>query len=230
VESLEARATVLLVDEDTSATNFMIRDRRMQALVAKDAEPITPFVDRIRELRDRLAVSTVLVMGGCGDYLDHADTVIQMDSYRARDLTDAAHEVARSHPTERAEELERELARFRPRRLDPQSLNPERKSGRLKIQARGVDTLLFGRTAVDLRGVDQLVDASQVRTIGWLLASLSQRGAKRLDPGAAISELLERLAAGDWSWLSGRPDGDLAQPRLHEVMAALNRIHGVILD
>ena len=71
VEALEAGAGVVLLDEDTSATNFMIRDQRMQALVAKPQEPITPFVDRVRELRDRLGVSVVLVMGGSGDYFDH---------------------------------------------------------------------------------------------------------------------------------------------------------------
>jgi len=82
-ESLEAGAETLLVDEDTSATNFMIRDRRMQALVAREHEPITPFVDRIRQLRDEVDVATILVMGGSGDYFDCADTVIQMQDYGA---------------------------------------------------------------------------------------------------------------------------------------------------
>ncbi|MEO1070616.1 MAG: ABC-ATPase domain-containing protein, partial [Cyanobacteria bacterium J06638_6] len=76
IEAIEAGATALLVDEDTSATNFMIRDRRMQALIAKDKEPITPFIDQIRQLYDDYGVSTILVMGGSGDYFDVADTVI----------------------------------------------------------------------------------------------------------------------------------------------------------
>jgi len=82
-ESLEAGAQTLLIDEDTSASNFMIRDERMQALIAKDEEPITPLVDRIALLRDQLDVSVMLIMGGSGDYLDVADTVIQMHNYEA---------------------------------------------------------------------------------------------------------------------------------------------------
>ncbi|MCG6442092.1 ABC-ATPase domain-containing protein, partial [Vibrio parahaemolyticus] len=65
-ESIEAGATTLLIDEDTSATNFMIRDERMQALVSKGDEPITPLVDRIGQLRDELGISTLVVMGGSG--------------------------------------------------------------------------------------------------------------------------------------------------------------------
>jgi predicted ABC-class ATPase len=81
IEALEVGARALLLDEDTSATNFMVRDARMQALVHKENEPITPFLDRVRELYERFNVSTVLVMGGCGDYFDVADTVIMMRNY-----------------------------------------------------------------------------------------------------------------------------------------------------
>ncbi|KAB1986390.1 ATPase, partial [Haemophilus parainfluenzae] len=82
---IEAGARVLLLDEDTSATNFMIRDRRMQALIAKDREPITPFIDKVRQLYLDYGISTVLVIGGSGDYFDAADTVIAMDEFRPRD-------------------------------------------------------------------------------------------------------------------------------------------------
>ncbi len=71
-EALEVGARVLLLDEDTSATNFMIRDHRMQLLVSKDREPITPFIDKVRQLFDEKGVSTVLVMGGSGDYFSVA--------------------------------------------------------------------------------------------------------------------------------------------------------------
>lgn len=82
MEALEAGARLFCIDEDTSATNFMIRDRRMQALVAKEHEPITPYIDRVRELFTEFGVSSVIVIGGSGDYLDVADTVICMDAYR----------------------------------------------------------------------------------------------------------------------------------------------------
>ncbi len=229
VEALESGAGALLVDEDTSATNFMIRDRRMQALVAKASEPITPFVDRIRELSDGLGVSTVLVMGGSGDYFDHADTVIQMEAYVPRDVTAPAREIAARHPTGRGAEGESELTAPVPRRLDPGSVRPERRPGRVKVGARGVDTLLLGRSDVDLRAVEQIADPSQVRAIGWLLARLAEHGDGDLEPGPAVDAMLARLEAGDWTWLTGHPDGDLARPRRHEVMAALNRLRGVRL-
>ena len=227
VEALETGASCLLLDEDTSATNFMIRDRRMQELVAKTSEPITPFVDRIRELRDQLEVSTLLVMGGSGDYFDHADLVIQMDSYRPRDVTGEAHEIASGHVTGRREERESDLTSAAPRQLVVRSVNPERRPGRWKIQARGIDTLVIGRSDIDLRAVEQIEEPSQLRAIGWILGRLSEYEGKECEPLAAIQQMLDRLRQGDWQWLNGRPDGDLAAPRAHEVMAALNRLRRV---
>ena len=224
VEALETGASCLLLDEDTSATNFMIRDRRMQELVAKTSEPITPFVDRIRELRDQLGVSTLLVMGGSGDYFDHADLVIQMDSYRARDVTGEAREIASGHVTGRREERESDLTTAAPRRLVARSVDPERGRGRWKIQARGMDTLVIGRSDIDLRAVEQIEDPSQLRAIGWILGRLSERSEIEGEPLPRIRQMLDRLGQGEWQWLSGRPDGDLAAPRAHEVMAALNRL------
>jgi predicted ABC-class ATPase len=226
VEALETGASCLLLDEDTSATNFMIRDRRMQELVAKTSEPITPFVDRIRELRDQLGVSTLLVMGGSGDYFDHADLVIQMDGYRPRDVTSTAREIASRHVTGRQEERESDLTVAAPRHLLVRSINPERRPGRWKIQARGVDTLVVGRSDIDLRAVEQIEDPSQLRAIGWILGRLSEHDEDECEPLPAIRRMLDRLRQGDWQWLSGRPDGDLAAPRAHEVMAALNRLRG----
>ncbi len=227
VEALESGSSALLLDEDTSATNFMIRDRRMQELVAKTSEPITPFVDRIREIRDRLGVSTILVMGGSGDYFEYADTVLQMDAYLPVDVTGRASEIARTYPTGRAEEHEHDLRPPQPRVLEPTSLRPERTPGRIKIQARGRDTLIFGRDDVDLRAVEQIADPSQIRATGWILARLASAGGNSTHPIPAIEALLAKLEDGRWEELNGRPDGDHALPRLHEVMAALNRIRGV---
>ncbi len=220
-EALELGAGTLLVDEDTSATNFMIRDQRMQALVAKRDEPITPFVDRIRELRDTLGVSTVLVMGGSGDYFAHADTVIQMHDYLPRDVTAEARRIADEHAAGRREEVESALAAPRPRWLRPRSVDPTAGRGKPRIKARGEDTLVFGRDDVDLRAVEQIVDASQVRAIGLLLPLLAAHGGDWVaDPGAHVRELLEQ----PWERLTGRAAGDLARPRPAEVMAALNRL------
>ncbi|KAJ1994548.1 hypothetical protein GGI25_003103 [Coemansia spiralis] len=97
-ESLEAGANTLLYDEDTCAINFLIRDGRMQQLVPEDCEPITPLIGCIRKMWEVKRVSSILVIGGCGDYLDVADTVIGMQEYRALDVTAKANEIAQNMP------------------------------------------------------------------------------------------------------------------------------------
>jgi predicted ABC-class ATPase len=104
------------------------------------------------------------------------------------------------------------------------SVNPERRPGRWKIQARGIDTLVVGRSDIDLRAVEQIEDPSQLRSIGWILGRISEHGSDACEPLPLIRQMLDRLDQGDWQWLSGRPDGDLAAPRAHEVMATLNRL------
>jgi predicted ABC-class ATPase len=103
-------------------------------------------------------------------------------------------------------------------------VNPERRPGRWKIQARGIDILVIGRADIDLRAVEQIADPSQLRAIGWILGRLSEHSIETEEPLPLIREMLDRLGDGDWRWLSGRPDGDLAAPRAHEVMAAINRL------
>ena len=98
VESMEAGTSLLLIDEDTSATNFMIRDELMQRVISRDMEPITPFLDRIRELYDRYGISTILVAGSSGAYFHAADRVIQMDRYEPRDVTALAKREAAAFP------------------------------------------------------------------------------------------------------------------------------------
>lgn len=230
VEALESGASTIFLDEDTSATNFMIRDHRMQALVAKRSEPITPFLDRIRQLRDVLGVSTVLVMGGSGDYFDHADTVIQMDAYCPLDVTAEAHAIAKRIQTGRSEELSNPLGQPQSRQLDPTSIKPERRPGVPKIGVRGLNTLIIGRTDIDLRAVEQLVDPCQLRSIGWILVHLSKAGTVAVEPIPLIQMLLDRLRGADWDELTGHPDGDLALPRLAEVLATLNRLRGVRME
>ncbi|MBN6811728.1 ABC-ATPase domain-containing protein [Kocuria marina] len=98
VEAVEAQAGVLLLDEDTCATNLMVRDERMRAMVPGEREPITPFVDRVGALYAERGVSSILVTGGSGAFLDVADLVVAMDAYRAVDVTDRARQVVRDFP------------------------------------------------------------------------------------------------------------------------------------
>lgn len=232
VEAIEAGCRVLLMDEDTCATNFLIRDARMRRLVPSAHEPITPFVDRVRELHERLGVSTLLVLGGSGDYLGVADTVIWMDAYHPREVTARARAIAREGaPREGAQAGDgagRPIVAPPARVPEPASVSAERR-GRDRVRARGTEEIAFGDEEIDLRAVEQIVDPSQTRAIGGLLAHAVARG--HLDGRRTVAELLAVLEAAldreGLDLLAERPGehpGDLARPRMAEVAAALNRL------
>ncbi|MEM9693372.1 MAG: ABC-ATPase domain-containing protein, partial [Myxococcota bacterium] len=227
VEALEAGAEVLLIDEDTAATNFMIRDRRMQALVEADAEPITPFIDRVRQLAEA-GVSTVLVIGGSGDYLDVADRVVAMRGYRASERTDDARAVAAAHPTGRRAERTGPWVPPAPRVVRPGSIDPSRGRRERKIAVRDFGVVEFGEQRLDLSLVGGLVATSQLRAVAFSLAYL---GAHELGPGRDLTELLDRWeAALDEGGLDAIDPGrrsDVAEVRRLEVAAALNRLRSL---
>jgi len=224
VEALESGATTLLVDEDTSATNFMIRDRRMQALVPKAGEPITPFVDRVREL-SALGVSTVLVVGGSGDYLDVADTVVRMRDYLPDEVTERAREVARAHPTGRAPEGPAPLGRPSPRRFDPTSIEPGKGRRDVAVKVPDARTLLLGPDRIDLAAVEQLASSAQIRAIGRALAFLAiELGSDPVALPDALDRVESAMAGAGLDALDPRRVGDLAAFRRHELAAALNRL------
>ena len=229
LEAVEVGTNTLLLDEDTSATNFMVRDARMQALVHKKHEPIMPFVDRVRELYERYAVSTVLVMGGCGDYFDVADTVMAMQDYKALDVTREAQRIAREFRTQRAIETTSSLAEVAARIPARESLDPSRGKREVKIEARSVDAIAFGHEVIDVSGVDQLVDASQTRAIGYALHLASRRLMEGRGLKAIVQGLVEQFNDAGLDGLDPyhqgeRHPGNFARPRPFEIAAALNRL------
>jgi predicted ABC-class ATPase len=189
MEALEAGARVILTDEDTAATNFMIRDHRMQELIAKDKEPITPFVDKIRQLRSDLGVSTILVMGGSGDYFDVADQVVAMEGFLARDVTGEAGAIASKYSTEREREGGDVFGEFTPRVPRRESLDPSKGRREVKISGRGLKTILFGRHTIDLSSVEGLVHPSQVNAIGQAIYYARSKYMDSLELAAAINRL-----------------------------------------
>lgn len=225
IEALETGSRLLLVDEDTSATNFMIRDRRMQELVPSEGEPITPFVDRIEELRDEHGVSTLLVLGGSGDYLDVADLVLRMDAYEPTDVTSEARATAAAVPTGRATEARGPLTLGPPRTLDWTSVDPAR--GRRAIHVKTPDdrTLLFGRDTIDLVALEQLVGRGQMRAIGLALA-----WATRTRAGDRMPDVLDTVQAALEDGLDTFDEyrtGDLMAFRRQELAAVLNRLRSL---
>ncbi|MFO7987308.1 MAG: ABC-ATPase domain-containing protein [Desulfatiglandaceae bacterium] len=233
IEALEMGAEALLLDEDTSATNFMIRDVRMQELVHKTLEPITPFIDRVREMHQRFGVSTILVMGGCGDYFEVADQVIMMQEYAPQDVTPKARQVAKAHATRRRKETG-PCEKWRLKRSPlPESIDPSRGKKGVKIDAKALDLILFGTHPIDLRGVEQLVDFSQTRAVGLALHLAARRF---MDGNSTLKEVLvqvdrhlhaEGLDTLDPYHGSGKHPGSLARPRRFEMAAALNRLRAV---
>jgi len=146
-EAIEAGAEVMLMDEDTCAANFMIRDKRMQQLVAKKNEPITSFIDKIRQLYEEKSISTVLVMGGSGDYFDVADHIIQMMEFIPYDVTQKAQEISKIFPTGRANEGGQSFGSPIQRMPISDSLNPYNEYNKIRISASDPYKLIFGQTS-----------------------------------------------------------------------------------
>jgi len=232
IEALESGARTLLIDEDTAATNFMIRDARMRALVPEKQEPITPYLDRVRQLWDERGISSVLVVGGAGDYLDVADTVIQMEAYRPLNVTERAQQVAAEFPLRgaapRSPEAWHEAA---PRVPLAKSFDASR--GRRSERVRSVKTraIEFGREEIDVSLLYQLVDPAQCRMIGDVLLALS-RGL--CDGQRSVAQLLDEIDAGirqdGLEAFCEASFGDRAQPRRFEIAAALNRLRTLRLS
>jgi len=228
MEALEAGATALLVDEDTSATNFMIRDRRMQALIAKDREPITPFIDKIRQLYQDYGVSTVLVMGGSGDYFDVADTVIAMVEYEPEAVTEQARAIATQYATHRAPEGGDRFGPLPKRIPIPPTQEFDTGDRPPKLKVREVDEMLIGRESVDLSALEQLVDVGQVRAMGAAIAQLRKDyfdGRKTLIE--AIDQVMTVVAEENLDALTAYPQGDLAQFRKVDLAAAVSRMRSL---
>ncbi len=233
VEALEIETSVLLMDEDTSATNFLLQDARMQALVNKDDEPITPFLDRVRDLHEQFGMSTVMVMGGCGDYFDVADRVILMKDFQPVDVTSRAKEITRTHPTVRRREVSSDVLSLATRVPVAESLNPSRGRADVKITARVVDAIGYGTESINLDAIEQLVETSQTRAVGYALLLIER---EFMNEGISLLELCRRwedylnqegLDALSPYVRSGQHPGNFARPRVYEVVAALNRLRTV---
>ncbi|GAA1776177.1 ABC-ATPase domain-containing protein [Streptomonospora arabica] len=220
-EALEAGSTALLIDEDTTATNLMIRDARMQRLVHGDREPLTPFVDLVRPLRRDHGVSTVLVMGGSGDYFDVADQVVMLDGYRPYDVTDRARELA-------AERADADFAAPAARVIDPRSVDATAR-GRSRIKRRDMDVLTFGENEIDVRNLAQLVDSGQIIGVGLAMRLLAEGGLLGDDRtlAEALDALEERLEGDGVTALGRGYAGDYVLPRRYEIAAALNRLRSL---
>ena len=228
MEAVEIGTSLLLLDEDTCATNFMIRDARMQKLVVKEKEPITPFIDRVRQLYEELGISTVLVMGGSGDYFDVADCVIKMQDYRPYDVTEEARRIADEIKTDRRIERTDGPIAVTPRVILKEGLELR---GKKKIKSRDVDTIQYGGEFIELDYVEQLVDRSQTSAVGEIIRYAVE---KYVDGRRTLKQIVEMVFADIEKYgldiispFYGKHPGNLAMPRPQEVAAGLNRYRGL---
>ena len=227
IEAIEAGASALLLDEDTSATNLLIRDARMRALVADEREPITPFVDRVGAL-SASGVSTVMVMGGSGDYLDVADRVVLMDSYALRDATTEAAAVAAAQPRVSTALSQWPTAGARVPLPSP----PRDRRGPVRTRSRGLTQVTLDREDIDVADVSGIVDPGQTEAIAHALRALLEQ---RFDGESSLAQCLEDLDAllddeGLDALGSAREHpAFLVRPRAVDVAGAVNRYRSLEL-
>ena len=221
IEAIESKSKVLLIDEDTSATNFMIRDDIMQQLVVKEKEPITPFIDVAKSLYKQLGISTILVAGSCGDFFDIADLVIQMDSYEPYEVTAKAKELSRGKVSLR-DDLDISID-FR-RVLDKGSISEGPKG--INIKTLGKDGLSINKENIDLKSVEQIVDGEQINTIGMAIKFIEDKYSGK---DLTIEKIVDEIEKDITKNLIGIDNikggnGSLAMPRKQEILCAINRL------
>ncbi|MFT5872091.1 MAG: putative ABC-class ATPase, partial [Clostridium sp.] len=224
IEGIESESKVLLIDEDTSATNFMMRDELMQKLVCTEKEPITPFIEIVRPLYKQKGISTIMVVGSSGDFFDVADYVVQLDNYECKDVTKEAKKLSKGHIIKRINDKNLKIDIMFKRIVKAGTILSGDKG--VKIKTIGIDILSINREDIDLRCVEQIVDNEQINAIGsimkWAEANIMNKSLSfecmvdniicQIEKNGLIS--MERVKGGS---------GSLAMPRKQEIMAAYNR-------
>lgn len=234
VEGIESGSKVFLLDEDTSATNFMVRDTFMQEVISREKEPITPFLERSKDLYEKAGISTILVAGSSGAFFHIADTVIQMDSYHPVDISTKVRALCEKYPLTE----EKAPAFFMPQshrilsKKSPCIRSHGRgtdKPERLKIKVHGKDGFLLGHENVDLRCIEQIVDTEQTAALGLILKYALEN---LVDGQRTVSEIVQLLSKElQKKGLAAFADGSslpcgYAVPRIQEIYSCFNRYRG----
>lgn len=236
VEGMEAKSKVFLLDEDTSATNFMVRDAFMQRVISREKEPITPFLERARDLYEKAGISTILVAGSSGAFFHIADTVVQMDNYMPVDITEKARELCKDYPLNENTAAEfkvpkshRIMSKSAPAKGPKKDyyghFKAQEKPERLKVKVHGRDGFSIGKQDVDLRYIEQLIDSEQTGTLGALLKYAVEQ---LIDGKRTLPEIVELLCSKlEKEGLSFLAEGYIscgyAVPRRQEIYACFNR-------
>ena len=229
VEAMEAGAAALLIDEDTSATNFMVRDELMQRVIHREMEPITPFIDRIRELYEQYGISTILVAGSSGSYFHVADCIVQMNRYKPQEITAFAKEEAGRFPLPEVKPPKQAAPGFE------RAVRPDRafkEDARMKLKTMGRDGISINRDTIDVRYVEQLADTEQLAALAYFLkyAEIHVFNGKRTlrESVSLLMQYVEEHGLAAVTESSYVPCG-LAMPRAQEIFACINRYRRISL-
>lgn len=242
IENIEAGSRLFLIDEDTSATNFMVRDDFMQQVISREKEPITPFLERARDLYEKAGISTILVAGSSGAFFYIADHILQMDCYHPVDITQQVKTLCQEHTAPRIyapgfiiPDFSRALTSANRNSGKNTSQGNRGRGGRdsgrhehMKIKTFGRDSFSLDKETIDLRYVEQLADSEQTTALAHLLRFALEQvldGNKTVQDTVTI--LNNTLEKKGWEPFCNSyiPCG-LAKPRIQEIYACLNRFRG----
>lgn len=227
VEAIEVGAEVLLMDEDTCATNFMIRDSKMLQLISKDDEPITPFIDKVEQLYSEKNISTVLVLGGVGDYFDVSDHIIQMINYLPIDVTEIAHKISLTDKKNRYNKINGSFINIHDRIPKKNSFDPINKHGKYSIFATDNYHINFGDEFIDLTDIEQLMELSQTKALGFAIEYAKAHMDKNTTLRNVVEKVEKDINLNGLDVISDKMSGHFAIFRKFELAFALNRLRSI---
>jgi predicted ABC-class ATPase len=227
IEAIEVGAELLLMDEDTCATNFMIRDSKMQQLVNKEDEPITTFIDKAQQLYSEMNISTVIVLGGVGDYFDISDLVIQMKKYQPTDVTSKSREIVKMFPGKRKNEDAGSTFTIRERIPISESIDPYNDYGKFAIYAKETHRLNFGNQVIDLSDLEQLIELSQTKALGFAIEYAKKIMNEEMTLREVVYQIIQDIDEHGIDVISDKISGHFACFRSLELAFALNRLRGL---
>jgi hypothetical protein len=228
LEAMEFGSKTVLIDEDTSAVNFLIRDARMQKLVGASREPLIPLIDRARELSDS-GLNIVLVAGACGDYLNVADTVIVMNQYQPEWATDRAKEICVKEPPHRLQEDHPPFIRGESRALLPyvetllphvRPVSPVERQVKVRVQGGRIQ---IGFLEADTGSIPQFCDLTQRYGAGLIALNLLQNAVDK-PTLECIEKICTQIANVGFRKIPQGMNRDVALPRALEVAMVLLRL------
>jgi len=243
MEGIEADTRLFLIDEDTSATNFMVRDEFMQQVISREKEPITPFLERAKDLYEQAGISTILVAGSSGAFFYIADYILMMDHYHPVDITERVKGLCGEHTAPRIQApgfgipvFERALPAFRGGRRSggrdwhgrERGQGQEDRHERMKVKSYGLESFSLDKEEVNVRYLEQLLDPEQVTALAYLLRfGLEQVMDGKKSVRSVVEVIWKQWEKEGWKpFCSSYIPCGLAKPRIQEFYACIDRFRG----